>query len=485
MASQTTLLNVLSNRVRGSNITIAGSTRYNGSPDLLTITSAYVPQTDVLLPSLTVRETLLYSASLRLPSSVTPQQRSQLVEEIILELGLRECADRRVGDGFKKGGCSGGERRRVSIGVQLLGNPSVLLLDEPTTGLDATSSLYLVATLKNLANAGRTVIITIHQPRSDIFFLLDGLVLLSGGNIAYTGLTNECLSWFDGLLPGGLRPHVNPADYLIDIVAIDTRSKEVEQESRQRADRLLAAWNIETKERFTAEPALEVFREPEEGTKRVQKPVPFLRQVRVLTSRELLTTVRDPFGMIGSWLQAVFMGLVCGFIFYKIPHDLAGIRSVQGALSLLIIANPTIFGLLEIYRLTRVDIQLFDRERDENIISPIAWVISRRIAHGVLEDFVAPSLFCFTLSYLAGFQGNIGIFLAIVVLIHHITASVALSSVALLRDFARAALMANLVIAVQGYGGGFIAQTTTVPAYIQWIKYTCYSVSFNLRNVMS
>ena len=97
--------------MRGSNLTITGGARYNGSTDLLIITSADVTQTDVLLPSLTVRETLIYAASLRLPSSTTPQQRSQLVEEIILELSLKECADTRVGDGYKKGGCSGGERR--------------------------------------------------------------------------------------------------------------------------------------------------------------------------------------------------------------------------------------------------------------------------------------------------------------------------------------------------------------------------------------
>src|SRR5258707_9830898 len=89
---QTTLLNVLARRMRGPNLTIAGSTRYNGSPDFLTATNAYVTQTDVLLPSLTVRETLLYAASLRLPSSTTSQQRSQLVEEVILELCLKECA---------------------------------------------------------------------------------------------------------------------------------------------------------------------------------------------------------------------------------------------------------------------------------------------------------------------------------------------------------------------------------------------------------
>ena len=394
------------------------------------------------------------------------------MEEIILELGLKECANTRVGDGSKKSGCSGGERRRVSIGVQMLRNPSVLFLDEPTTGLDATSAFHLVKTLKHLANTGRTIVTTIHQPRSDIFFLFDRLTILSRGNIAYTGSTNECLSWFDGLLPRGLKPHVNPADYLIDIVAVDTRCQEAEEESQTRVNRLLAAWSREAETRFPT--VAEETRVPEV---KAQQSAPFIRQVRVLTSRTLLTTVRDPFGLIGSWSEAVFMGLVCGLIFYQIPHTLAGIRSTQAAFYFLGIAHSYLFILFEIYRLTRVDIQLFDRERGENLVSGITWMVSRRIAHGILEDIIVPFLFCFIFSYLAGFQGNIGIFFAIVLLIHYIAVSFALFAVVLLRDFAWSALIANLFATVQTYASGFFAQAATIPLYVRWTKYISYSVS--------
>ena len=469
--------------MRGSNITTTGTTHYNGSLDLFTVTSAYVTQTDVLLPTLTVRETLLYAASLRLPPATTSQQRSQLVEEIILELGLKECVDTRVGDGFKRGGCSGGERRRVSIGVQMLRNPSVLFLDEPTTGLDATSAFHLVKTLKHLANTGRTVITTIHQPRSDIFFLFDRLTLLSRGNIAYAGPTSECLSWFDGLLPGGLGTHINPADYLIDTVAVDTRSEEADEKSQARVNRLLVAWSKESEARFTTHGmALGELRAPDERTRPMQQSAPFLRQVQVLTSRTLLTTIRDPFGVMGSWSQAVFMGLVCGLIFYKIPHNLAGIRSTQAAFYLLASGHSYLFILFETYRLTRVDIQLFDRERGENLVSGVAWIVSRRIAHGILEDFIVPVLFCFIFTHLAGFQGNVGIFFAIVVLIHYIAVSFALFCVALLREFSWAALMANAFTTVQTYGSGFFAQAATIPVYVRWMKYVAYFVSRELSH---
>lgn len=286
------------------------------------------------------------------------------------------------------------------------------------------------------------------------------------------------MSWFDRLLPGGLRPHVNPADYLVDIVAVDTRSRKAEDESQARVDRLVAAWGKESEARFVTDKAVrEKSRATHQRVRQTQHSAPFLRQVQVLTSRTLLTTIRDPFGLVGSWSEAIFMGLACGLVFYKIPNNLAGIRSTQAAFYLLCAGHSYLFSLFEIYRLTRVDIHLFDRERGENLVSGVAWIVSRRIAHGILEDFVVPLTFCLILSFLAGFQGNIGIFLAVVLLIHYIAVSFALFSVALLRDFAWAALMANLFATVQTYGSGFFAQAKTIPIYVRWMKYISYFVS--------
>ena len=154
----------MAERMTSGKITFGGSTLFNGMAGVHSIRSAYVMQQDVLLPTLTVRETLRFSADLRLPPPTSEEQRRKIVEEVILELGLKDCADTRIGNHQHKG-CSGGEKRRTSIGVQLLSNPSVLFLDEPTTGLDATSAFQLVRTLKGLAQKGRTIITTIHQPR--------------------------------------------------------------------------------------------------------------------------------------------------------------------------------------------------------------------------------------------------------------------------------------------------------------------------------
>jgi ABC-type multidrug transport system ATPase subunit len=285
---------------------------------------------DLLLPTLTVRETLMYAASLRLSSS-TSKERQHLVEEIILELGLKECANTMVGDGGSYHGCSGGERRRVSLGVQMLGNPSVLFCDEPTTGLDATSAYQLMSMLKSLASKGRVIICTIHQPRHDIFFLFDRILLLSQGRAVYSGPTLDAVEWFDQIIPGTFSVHMNPADYLITVTAIDNRTPEAEVQTRAQLHTLTEAWSKESSARFPwTSDAVQGREQPPE--KKTPSGPPMVRQVWNLTRRLITTTRRDPMGLTASWVEAVLMGLVCGLIFLHLPKTLSGIRSRSAAL---------------------------------------------------------------------------------------------------------------------------------------------------------
>lgn len=164
-SGKTSVLNTLSKRIAIGRLRTSGEITYNGSSRLWSVRSAYVMQQDVLLATLTVRETLRYAAELRLPPPTTTEEREKVVEDVILELGLKDCADTRIGNNVHKG-CSGGEKRRTSLAVQMLSNPSVLFCDEVTTGLDAATAFQLVATLKALAVKGRTIICSIHQVRT-------------------------------------------------------------------------------------------------------------------------------------------------------------------------------------------------------------------------------------------------------------------------------------------------------------------------------
>jgi ABC-type multidrug transport system ATPase subunit len=147
---------------------------------------AYVTQEDVLLGTLTVRETITYSANLRLPNTTRKEEIDCVVEGTIMEMGLQDCADRMVGNWHLRG-ISGGEKKRLSIAIEILTRPHLLFLDEPTSGLDSASAFFVIQTLRNIARDGRTIISSIHQPSSEVFALFDDLFLLSGGETVYFG----------------------------------------------------------------------------------------------------------------------------------------------------------------------------------------------------------------------------------------------------------------------------------------------------------
>lgn len=147
---------------------------------------AYVTQEDVLLGTLTVKETISYSAHLRLPTSMSKEEVNSIIDGTIIEMGLQDCADRLIGNWHFRG-ISGGEKKRLSIALEILTRPRLLFLDEPTSGLDSASAFFVVQTLRNVARDGRTVISSIHQPSSEVFALFDDLFLLSGGETVYFG----------------------------------------------------------------------------------------------------------------------------------------------------------------------------------------------------------------------------------------------------------------------------------------------------------
>ncbi|KAL6985585.1 ABC transporter G member 14 [Sarracenia purpurea var. burkii] len=213
-SGKTTLLTALGGRLTGK---LSGKITYNGQPFSGSIKRriGFVEQYDVLYPHLTVTETLLFTALLRLPSSLTKDDKVQHVERVITELGLTRCRDSMIGGPLFRG-ISGGEKKRVSIGQEMLINPSLLLLDEPTSGLDSTTAQRILTTIKQLANGGRTVITTIHQPSSRLYHVFDKVVLLSEGFPIYYGSASTALEYFSSV---GFSTSIttNPADFLLDL----------------------------------------------------------------------------------------------------------------------------------------------------------------------------------------------------------------------------------------------------------------------------
>lgn len=178
----------------------------------------FVDQDDTMLSTLTVHETILDSALLRLPKQMSRAAKEQKVEDVERQLGIYHIRDQVIGSEEGSGrGISGGEKRRVGIACELVTSPSILFLDEPTSGLDAFNAFNVVECLVTLVKTyNRTVVFTIHQPRSNIVALFDQLILLAEGKAVYSGSFKDCQSYFDGV-GYSCPPGFNIADYLIDL----------------------------------------------------------------------------------------------------------------------------------------------------------------------------------------------------------------------------------------------------------------------------
>ncbi|CAG2164007.1 unnamed protein product [Oppiella nova] len=220
-AGKTTLMNVLTQR-NLSDVKVNGSVKLNGKiMDYNTIKSlsAYVQQDDMFIANITVREHLKFQSRVRMDQSTTLKFRESRIHQVLLDLGLNKCADTMIGAPEVEKGISGGERKRLSIASELLTDPSVMFCDEPTSGLDSFMAQNIMDVLREMAASGRTMICTIHQPSSQVFSMIDQLLLMAEGRIAFMGQTGKAVEFFGSL--NMLCPNnYNPSDFYINQLAV-------------------------------------------------------------------------------------------------------------------------------------------------------------------------------------------------------------------------------------------------------------------------
>uniref|UniRef100_A0A8C1XWT9 ATP-binding cassette, sub-family G (WHITE), member 2a n=1 Tax=Cyprinus carpio TaxID=7962 RepID=A0A8C1XWT9_CYPCA len=305
--------------------------------------SGYVVQDDVVMGTLTVRENLRFSAALRLPKSIRQREKDEKVEKLIQELGLSKVADSRVGTQLIRG-VSGGERKRTNIGMELIIDPPVLFLDEPTTGLDASTANSVLMLLKRMANSGRTIILSIHQPRYSIYRLFDSLTLLLGGRLVYHGPAQDALDYFSQI-GYTCEPHNNPADFFLDVINGDSTAVNVNTHENERTelpnrkgieDRLVEEYKNSASNKQTKS-ELERIVQGQDYSKRpksrtITYSTSFFHQfnwVLKRTFRNLMLNPQTSFAQIGVM---IFLALVVGAIFFGVEENSSGIQNRMGAL---------------------------------------------------------------------------------------------------------------------------------------------------------
>uniref|UniRef100_A0AAQ4R2R8 ABC transporter domain-containing protein n=1 Tax=Gasterosteus aculeatus aculeatus TaxID=481459 RepID=A0AAQ4R2R8_GASAC len=283
--------------------------------------SGYVVQDDVVMGTLTVRENFRFSAALRLPASVG----TQLIR-----------------------GISGGERKRTNIGMELIIDPPVLFLDEPTTGLDASTASSVLLLLKRMANSGRTIILSIHQPRYSIYRLFDSLTLLVNGKQVFHGPAHSALEYFSNI-GYTCEPHNNPADFFLDIINGDSTAVALNSIDREDLDSdTLTKSRRGIEEKLVREYKGSIFFQQTKAEldriiqgKQATTTAPsrtityntgFLTQFRWVLKRTFRNLMLNPQTSIAQIGVTLFLALVVGAIFFDVKDDQSGIQNRFGAL---------------------------------------------------------------------------------------------------------------------------------------------------------
>jgi ATP-binding cassette subfamily G (WHITE) protein 2 len=238
-SGKTTFLSTLALRLDTYRMSQSGLLMLNGrkyTKRILKSCSGYVMQDDLLIPHLTVTETLRYAAELRMPQASARAEREEREAQVMELVGITHCANTLVGDTRVKG-ISGGERKRLCVAIELLTKPRLLFLDEPTSGLDSATAFSLVRLLKAISadtKAPTTVITTIHQPQAKIFQQFDNLILMRKGEMVYQGNASLAMKYFETI--GFPCPqYSNPADHMLDVLTGSELLLEAEAEAEAEA----------------------------------------------------------------------------------------------------------------------------------------------------------------------------------------------------------------------------------------------------------
>ncbi|XP_057544325.1 ABC transporter G family member 5 [Amaranthus tricolor] len=328
-AGKSSLLEVLAGKLSPQSGSIFVNNNAIDKPNFNKI-SGYVTQKDMLFPLLTVEETLMFSAKLRLKLPLL--ELNSRVTSLLQELGLDHVANTRVGnDGIR--GISGGERRRVSIGVDVIHDPKVLILDEPTSGLDSTSALQIIDMLKNMAETrGRTIILSIHQPGFRIVKQFNSILLLANGTVLHHGTVDRL--GFNLVQMGiELPPHCNVVEFAIDY--LETIQQQQEQqaspisEMQQNTGSTGAPHPVQRRKTLQQLFQQSKVMDEESAYTRIEPEThdfanSRLKEIMILSHRFSKLVMRTKELFACRTLQMLVSGLVLGSIFHDLKHNLEG-----------------------------------------------------------------------------------------------------------------------------------------------------------------
>ncbi|XP_052287556.1 ABC transporter G family member 1-like isoform X2 [Citrus sinensis] len=476
---KSTLLDALAGRL-SSNTEQTGEILINGRKETLAFgTSAYVTQEDTLMTTLTVMEAIYYSAQLQLPDSMSRSQKRERAEMTIREMGLQDAMDTRIG-GWNVRGISGGQKRRVSICIEILTCPKLLFLDEPTSGLDSAASYHVMKRIVNLAHEdGITVVASIHQPSSDVFELFHNLCLLAYGKTIYFGPASmtEQLFASNGFPCPSLR---NPSDHYLRTINKDFEEDIEEGIGRTSTEEVINILVNSYKSSDTyseVQERVSIICQHKRETLEKENQASFITQSLVLTKRSFVNMYRD----LGYyWLRfAIYiaLGLCIGTIFHDIGSSYGSIQA-RGSMLMFIAAFLTFMAIGGFPSFVE-DMKIFGRERLNGHYGVASFVLSNSFSSTpyLLLISLIPGAIAY---YLTGLQKNIGHFLYFVLGLFvsmMLVESLMMIVASIVPDFLMGIITGAGIQGIMMLNGGFFRLPNDLPKPV-W-KYPMYYIAFH------
>ncbi|XP_059190069.1 broad substrate specificity ATP-binding cassette transporter ABCG2b [Centropristis striata] len=442
----------------------------------LRLSSAYVVQDDILMGTLSVRENLRFSANLRLdPDHHSSTDKKNRVDGIIQDLGLTDCADTKIGTEFLRG-VSGGERKRCSIGMELITSPSLLFLDEPTTGLDSNTANSIINLLQRLSRRGKTVIFSIHQPRYSIVRQFDHLTLMHKGEVVYAGAADQALEYFTNL-GYQIEPFNNPADFFMDITNGEAQSTLESVTAVECINPLATRFRQSQLCHKVLEELDHVNQSVANKAKGQEKPpdyaTSFLYQMRVVCGRTVMNSLRNPQTSYAQMALNIFFAVLVGLIYFQMPLTMPeATQNRTGAFFFLII--NMVFGNLSAVELFINERAIFIHENSSGYYRTSVYFLSKIFADLIPNRVIPIFIFSAIAYYMMGLKPDFESFACFALNMSLVSlAGVGLAFLvsASVSSFAMANILIALPFVFMMVFGGFLVNLNAMLSWLSWLQW--------------
>lgn len=486
-AGKSSLLNILAavgngqSRVSGQ-ILLDGKLQTTGYRNKV----AYVQQDDSLYDTLTVQECIEYSAMLRLPRAMKREEKRTYATKTLQELRLTDIATNRIGSGGRNAGVSGGERKRVSIGMELVSQAPVLVLDEPTSGLDSFAANQVVNVLSELSARNRIVILSIHQPSMKSFMTFDQILLLGCGRVMYNGKPSDVEQYMAD--NGFTRPSLDTvADHMLDVVSDRSNCDVLKGPDAKRSD-YEKIMGLTPNPVPSAEDGEAFGSEAKETENKIERK-PLLNEVMVLFQRALKDTLRNRELFVMQLGISIALAVFGGAIFNDVSNNLAGFQNRMGAFyfSLSFFAFAS-FSSMDIFVRER---HIFVRETGSKYFRPFSYFVSKVLLDMIALRVIPASIFSVIFYWMMGLRNSpeaFVVFWATIVLFNVCAGIMSICISIATPTVGQANLIAAVWFLIMLLFGGFLVNVDTMQWWYAWVKYTSifyYSFEILMTNELA